>query len=415
MNALKNLMIIAVLAAVGYGVYVSLSRNNVEPGQQFGSLKGGDASTTKTSLTSGGPLALGDNRNAGTTAGFGAGAAAPPLPTGTAAAPPRSSAMPLLGAPAQTNLSATAPPPAANAPNSVPQPMNVPNVLGEAPGSEALPPANSVAAAGAVRNLSPPPGSPANPVDPQVQNRFASFMENVQKSLDNGELAKVHLVLSNYYDKPDVPADQAKQITRLLDQLAGTVIYSRQHLLEPAYVTQPGDTVEKIARKYNVPWQLLARINGLMPLHASNAEGATKDQPLPPGTPLKVLRGPFDAVVRLDRHELTLTVQDRYAGRFAVGVGRDAPKLEGEYTICAKTLNPAYYGPDSVNFSANDPKNPYGGAWIGLTDRIGIHGAADPQSIGRDDNPRGFICVGDRDIQDLYGILSVGSRVKVLR
>ena len=72
------------------------------------------------------------------------------------------------------------------------------------------------------------------------------------------------------------------------------------------------------------------------------------------------------------------------------------------------------YGPDGITISPNDPKNPLGGAWIGLTDRIGIHGAADPQSVGRDDN-RGTICVGDRDLQDLYGILSVGSRVTIVR
>ncbi len=36
MNSVKNLMIIAVLGAVGYGVYVSLSRNNVDPAQPPG-------------------------------------------------------------------------------------------------------------------------------------------------------------------------------------------------------------------------------------------------------------------------------------------------------------------------------------------------------------------------------------------
>ena len=72
------------------------------------------------------------------------------------------------------------------------------------------------------------------------------------------------------------------------------------------------------------------------------------------------------------------------------------------------------YGPDGVNISPSDPKNPLGSAWIGLTDRIGIHGAADPQSVGRDDN-LGTICVGDRDLQDLYGILSIGSRVTIVR
>ena len=67
-----------------------------------------------------------------------------------------------------------------------------------------------------------------------------------------------------------------------------------------------------------------------------------------------------------------------------------------------------------MNVNPGDPKNPLGGAWIGLTDRIGIHGTNSPQGIGRDDN-RGSICVGDRDLHDLYGILTVGSRVTVQR
>ena len=216
------------------------------------------------------------------------------------------------------------------------------------------------------------------------------------------------------YGNPDLPPEQAKRITDLLDRLAGTVIYSREHHLERAYVTQPGDTLERVAQRYNVPWQLLARINGLMPPGAQSGDSPTKDQPLPVGMELKVVRGPFEAVVRLDRRELTLMVQNRYAGRFPIGVGRDQPKLDGDYTVRDKAINPAYYGPDGVNVSPNDPNNPLGGAWIGLTDRIGIHGTNDPQAVGRDGN-RGTICVGDRDLQDLYGILSVGSRVTILR
>lgn len=247
-----------------------------------------------------------------------------------------------------------------------------------------------------------------------LQGKFVAFMDAVQKKLDEGKFAEAQLALSTLYGNPDLPPDQAKQITDLLDQLAGTVIYSRKHYLEQPYVTQQGDTLEKIAQKYSIPWLLLARINGLLPPGASSAEGPVKDQPLQPGMQLKVIRGPFEAVVRLDRHELTLMLQNRYAGRFPIGVGRDQPKLDGAYTVCDKTLNPTYYGPDGVVINPNDPKNPLGTAWIGLTDRIGIHGTSDPQSIGRDDN-RGTLCVGDRDLHDLYGILSVGSRVIIQR
>ncbi len=423
MNSLKNLMIIAVLAAVGYGVYVSLSRNNVEPGQPFTTTKG-SLSSAKLSTTPGGPLALGGNSTS------------PTPPAGSIAGKTLPLAMPSL-----------APAPSGNAPPGLTPPgLTPPAGASSTPnaslGMPALPGVNSnnaptqnMALGGAqtpmpnaVRNIEPPPGiapavppaenttSPAAnpPTNSRLQGDITKFMEGVQKTLDDGKLAEAQLALSMLYGNPDLPADLAKQITDLLDQLAGTVIYSRQHLLAPAYVTQPGDTIEKIAQKYDVPWQLLARINGLLPPGASMADDAAKGQPLPQGKELKVVQGPFDAVIQLEKHELTLMVQNRYAGRFPIGVGRDQPKLDGEYTVRDKKPSPTYYGTDGVTIAPNDPKNPLGGAWIGLTDRIGIHGAADPQAIGHDVD-RGTICVADRDLQDLYGILSVGSRVTIVR
>jgi LysM repeat protein len=277
-------------------------------------------------------------------------------------------------------------------------------------------PPEAVAAAPAAPSAAPAtsPAPPSNPTTGLLQSKIAALMEAVQKSLDQGKYAEAHLALSNFYGSADLPAELTAQINSLLDQLAGTVLYSRKHYLEPAYLTQPGDTLEKLAQKYNVPWQLLAKINGLVAPDAPSTDTSTKDLPLPIGRELKVLRGPFEAIVHLDRHELTLVVQNRYAGRFPIGVGRDQPKLDGNYTIREKTLNPSYYGPDGVTLGPSDARNPLGGAWIGLSDRIGIHGTNDPRGIGRDDN-RGTICVSSRDLQDLYGILSVGSRVTVMR
>jgi hypothetical protein len=435
MNGLKNLIIIAVLAAVGYGVYVSLSRNNVDPGQSSGLADGWPAApkvelpSSQASPTRGGPLPLGgDSPKPADMAGLsGGGAAQPPAPSLTAG--PNSNSSNIAGSPAPP-IAPPAPPliPAAG---SSPSSANPPAVLAPPAPADAAPsppPAKSAPSAetpaspaGAVRNLLPPPTGLRGPGDPPpassngaLQNEFNAFMENVQKRLDAGKFAEAHQALSKFYDHPEVPADMAKRITALLDQLAGTVIYSRQHHLEPAYTTQPGDTLGRLAERYSVPWQLLAKINGLMPPGASNADSTVEDRPLTPGTVLKVVRGPFDAVIHLDRRELTLMVRDCYAGRFPIGIGRDQPKLEGKYTVRDKTLRPTYYALDGVTIGPNDPKNPLGGAWIGLTDRIGIHGTSDPQAVGRDDN-RGTICTSERDVQDLYGILSVGSRVTILR
>jgi hypothetical protein len=451
MNSLKNLMIIGVLAAVGYGVYASLSRNNVDSEQPFGALKG-DTSHAKSAAPRGLPLSGSSLPPVGANSLGSGGPALPPLtpPALAAANPPPgvSNAAPALPLPSSASGSNTLTPPALSppalpvgptsnptatlgapvppdAPSSAASPKAAENTLGTPP----LPPEPPTSPASAVRNLAPPPDvtagataaatavparDAATPSDSSLQNEFNALMDAVRKKLEEGKFAEAQLALSGLYGDPNLPADQAKQITALLDQLAGTVIYSREHYLAPPYVTQAGDTIDTVAKKYNLPWQLLARINGVMPPTASNAADAVKDQPLPAGKQLKVLQGPFDAVIQLDKKELTLMVQNRYAARFRIGVGRDQPKLEGEYTVRNKTLNPTYYGPDGVNISPSDPKNPLGAAWIGLTDRVGIHGAPDPQSVGCDNN-RGTICVSDRDLQDLYGILSVGSRVTIVR
>ena len=69
---------------------------------------------------------------------------------------------------------------------------------------------------------------------------------------------------------------------------------------------------------------------------------------LQPGQEVKVIQGPFHAVVDLSDYELTLMVEGRYAGRFRIGIGGDQPELEGAYEIKDKTENPSYYGRDAV-------------------------------------------------------------------
>ena len=94
MNSLKNLMIIGVLAAVGYGVYVSLQRNNVDSEQPFGTAKT-DVSSAKPSASRGLPLsgspAVGDSGGLGAAPTLSAPPIAPPLVQTPALTPPANS------------------------------------------------------------------------------------------------------------------------------------------------------------------------------------------------------------------------------------------------------------------------------------------------------------------------------------
>jgi len=403
---MKTLVVMGLLAAAGYYTYMYMGQkpeSSSADAQAFPNpptVQIPDLNTPSPQLagaTSSGPV------NAPATL-LGAGGA-PPVPANSSPflSPSGSTAPgPAAGNPSTAGGGVTLlnPPGQTNTPNASPgnSPAgSTPSLLSSATAGQT--PATTYPPSNAAPSSSPAATSP----DGMFQSKFAEFMQGVQKKLDEGRLPEAHLALSSLYDNPDLPQAQARQVTELLDQLAGTVIYSRQHLLEQPYLVRPGDTLEQVADRYNVPSVLLARINGIR-------EGL----PLEPGQELKVVRGPFNAVIRLDKHELTLMVDGRYAGRFAIGVGCDQPKLEGTYIVREKSANPQYRGPDGITVPGGDPRNPLGKFWIGLSNNIGLHGTVDPQNIGRDDN-RGTICLGERDIDDLNGILSVGSRVVIQR
>ncbi|GAB6164674.1 LysM peptidoglycan-binding domain-containing protein [Thermostilla marina] len=278
-------------------------------------------------------------------------------------------------------------------------------------GSDAAPVAASGTAEAPVPGVGETTASPvgAPSADPQpapqephgIRPEFAGFLDAVRRKLDAGEFSTAHEVLTTWHRDERITPEERAALLDLLDQVAGTVIFSRQHLLEPPYTVQPGETLGRIAERYAVPWELLAKINGIRdPDH------------IPPGTQLKVVRGPFDAIVRLQERELTLMLNGKYAGRFRIGVGTDVENLVGEYRVCEKRMHPIYYGPDGTIIDADNPNNPLGKYWIGLGGRIALHGTNDPANFDRPD-AKGTIFLADRDIEDLYSILSINSHVTI--
>lgn len=254
------------------------------------------------------------------------------------------------------------------------------------------------AAAPAALGATAPPGT--DPAD--VRAQFAGTMSNVKHLLDQDRLADAHLELSRWHGDPRLSEVEQREVHDLLDQLAGTVVYSHESLVEPPYEVQPGETLQQVADRYQIPWQLLAKINGV----------ADPGQ-VQPGEKLKVVRGPFSAVVDLNQKHLTLWIESRYAGSFPINVGRDQVAPPGTFEVKDKVENPIYYGPDQV-IGADDPANPLGERWISLGQQLGIHGSNDPQGTARADE-RGCIRLSDRDIHDVYDILSVGSKIVIRR
>ncbi len=269
---------------------------------------------------------------------------------------------------------------------------------------------------------SPPPagsdrygagGDPTLPAEVQApalaQASFATSWPEIQAVLDRGELARAHELLTQWYDDPTLTPTDAELVDTLLSQLAGTVVYSTRHELEPPYVVKPGDTLETIAKQYSVPWQLLAKINGI----------PAADQ-VQPGQELKVVRGPFSAVVDLGRKQLTLMVDDRYAGKFPVAVPSAAAVSEGRWIVDKKLAAPAAaevqsaYAPepDSVDRAIVLRGEPSGSEPEGAATLM-VTSSGATRITAADGLPA--IHVSPQDAEELSDILSVGSRVVIRR
>jgi hypothetical protein len=141
-----------------------------------------------------------------------------------------------------------------------------------------------------------------------------------------------------------------------------------------------------------------------------NINGIADPERLTPGSVLKMVRGPFRAEIILAKDELVLFLGDCYAGRFAVSIGNDPRPNPAELSVVGKQEGREYYAPDGSRIPPLAPENPYGRWWIDLGGDVCIHASAEatPTHGGL-----GCISLDSNDAADVFGILSIGSKVLI--
>lgn len=279
---------------------------------------------------------------------------------------------------------------------------------GPRPTAEAQPAGRSLSDGGASAQGGSPenaqPGQPSGDADSSEPSQPNIGLANAIRSADEQYQAdqpkEALATLSLFYDTPSLSESDRSQLLSRLDPLAREVIYSPDHLLEQPHRVRQNETLMEIAAEYEVPWQLLANINGV-------------EDPITvlPGTDLKVVRGPFRADIDLTQQELTLFLGDLYAGRFPIQVGTDPAPEPGTYTVHEKQSEHTYYDQSGSPVPPGSPDNPYGSMWLDLGGQLCLHGSPSPSRP----TDRGCISVADDHASDLHGILSQGSSVTIRR
>lgn len=277
-------------------------------------------------------------------------------------------------------------------PDEMGPPKPEPSAATSATHSPATPPAS-------VTPAQPPISAP--PVTPHPGG-----LAGVEGAIAAGDWLGARGTLVEGLPKAGSTSERSAIRERLLRVSAETLLSPRILPNDPLvdrYVVQAGDHLERIASQAKVSPALLARINNLPNMNMIRI-----------GQTLKVIKGPFRAVVDKSEFRMDVYLGDVLVRSYPVGLGADDSTPTGEWQVLNKLRNPTYYPPRGGQImAADDPQNPLGEYWIGLVgtsgeavgqERYGIHGTIEPDSIGKNAS-MGCIRLRNDDIEELYGFL----------
>lgn len=250
----------------------------------------------------------------------------------------------------------------------------------------------------------------ADPVKP-VKTEEDILAEDIEKATNvarKGEIIEARdALLTLMRRNPDSP--QRLKIKNLLSSLADQWLFSDKVLegddLCSIYEVKRGDFLSRIGASYDVPWEFLLKINKI-----------TRPEALRQGQKIKVVQGPFNAVISRSSFTMDLYLDDIYIKSYKVGLGSTKHETPtGLWTVGTdKLVAPSWTDPDSGRvYDATDPDYPLGKRWVGLKgvagDALGrtgfaLHGTNEPQSIGQRSS-RGCIRLADEDILEVYDLM----------
>lgn len=332
---------------------------------------------------------------------------------GVPSEPVRPSETPGVGQPAPSvpSLSMTGDPkPQANTPDGTkPNPVNVANPQA----NPEVKPKDKDAP-----NTSTTPTTPTNTLTPSISGSTVSeWISEGDRKYSSGDLLAARGLFSKALADSRTVASDRDSLRDKLSKISDELVFSNKVVagdpLTETYTVAAGDSLIKIARKRDLAtdWRLIQRINGL------KDAGALKV-----GQKLKLVRGPFHAVVNKSAYRLDLytgSPDDQetwtFVKSFKVGLGTNDGTPTGTFVVkpASKLVNPHWTNPKTgEHFDANDPKNPIGEFWMGIEGvgasavhkGFGLHGTIEPDSIGQQKS-MGCVRLGDQDIALLYELL----------
>ena len=270
-------------------------------------------------------------------------------------------------------------------------------------------------------NARPTTNNTSNPTTtrtaPDTSGNVALALSTARDMVARNDRVAARVLLSKTLRAATSRADQQalrNELSAINDVLVFGPVVAPDDPIAEEYTVQSGDSLSRIAarRELATHWKLIQRVNRI-----SNPSRIRL------GQSLKLIRGPFHAIVHKSAHRMDIyhgspaAPQDwLYITSYPVGLGLDDGTPVGSFRISSNKLeNPGWVNPRNAReqYAPDDPDNPIGEYWLGL-DGIGpdaqltgygIHGTIDPGSIGSDES-MGCVRLGDEHIAIVYELLA---------
>ena len=169
------------------------------------------------------------------------------------------------------------------------------------------------------------------------------------------------------------------------------------------YEVKPGDTLEKIAKRFGTTVELLKKANNL------------SSDIIRIGDKLKVTKAKFSIVIDKSQNRLFLKKGNEIFKTYIVSTGKNNSTPAGTFKIIAKLKNPVWFRKDiGAVVPPDSPENVLGSRWLGLSiEGYGIHGTNKPDKLG-EKNTQGCIRMSNKDVEELFSIVPRGTEVTIV-
>ncbi|MHB9139061.1 MAG: L,D-transpeptidase, partial [Victivallaceae bacterium] len=253
---------------------------------------------------------------------------------------------------------------------------------------------------------------PVNPVlleklPPPDENAIAEICAAAEKAMSAGDPVKASRLAESVTGMKNLPESNPLWL-RAAEALsaANTKILLTDIPLPGKkinYVCKNTDFLQNIASAHNTSIELIQLSNRMKSSDSSIWEGRV----------FRIYKGDWN--IRISKQNMLLHLYDgnKLFKIYHVGIGRENRTPEGVFVVRSKIKEPVWYSPNGKIIPYAGAQNSIGSRWIslspeGVTDKglrgYGIHGTADPDSIGKMVS-NGCVRMRNAEVEELFMII----------